>query len=231
MKKEYKKLLIIGLVLILAFIGIRLTGAQEYISLDNARQLESLVSQYGLLGPVVFIFIYIVACILFLPGLPVTIVGALAFGAVRGTIFTSIGSILGATAAFLIARYAARDMVEKWVKGNEQFEKIDKGVQKNGWRMLMITRMVPLFPFNLQNFAYGLTKIKLRTYILISWISMMPAIIAYNFMAGSVVSGEGDLRKTFLYLGIGAVFFVLLSLIPVYLRKKQSKEFEELNIK
>ncbi len=191
----------------LAFIGIRLSGVYEYITLDNARQLESWVSQYGTLGPVIFIVIYILACILFLPGLPVTIVGALAFGAVRGTIFSSIGSVLGATAAFLIARYAARGMVEKWVEGNEQFEKIDKGVEKNGWRMLMITRMVPLFPFNLQNFAYGLTKIKLGTYVFVSWTCMLPATIAYNFMAGSVVSGEGDLGRTFLYLGIGAVFF------------------------
>ena len=231
MKKEYKKLLFVAAVLILAFVGIRMTGVHEHISLDNARQLETWVSQYGMMGPVVFILIYILACVLFLPGLPVTIVGALAFGAVRGTIFSSIGSILGATAAFLIARYAARGMVEKWVKGNEQFEKIDKGVQKNGWRMLMITRMVPIFPFNLQNFAYGLTKIKLRTYILVSWICMLPAAIAYNFMAGSVVSGEGDLGMTFLYLGIGAVFFVIVSFIPGYLSKKRGVEMEDLKTK
>ncbi|NBG87831.1 TVP38/TMEM64 family protein [Isachenkonia alkalipeptolytica] len=231
MKKEYKKLLLVAAGLILAFIGIRVTGLHEYISLDNARQLETWVSQYGMMGPVVFIIIYILACIVFLPGLPVTIVGALAFGAVRGAVFSSIGSILGATAAFLIARYAARDMVEKWIEGNRQFEKIDKGVQKNGWRMLMITRMVPLFPFNLQNFAYGLTKIKLRTYILVSWICMLPGVIAYNFMAGSVVSGEGDLRKTFLYLAIGALFFVIISFIPGYLSKKRGEEMEEYKIK
>ena len=228
MKKDYKKLLAVAAVLVLAFIAIRISGVHEYISLDNARQLESWVSQYGALGPVVFILIYIVACILFLPGLPITIVGALAFGAVRGTIFSSIGSVLGATAAFLIARYAARAMVERKIRDNKQFEKIDKGVQKHGWRMLMITRMVPIFPFNLQNFAYGLTKIKLSTYILVSWICMLPAAIAYNFMAGSVVSGEGDLGATFLYLGVGAVFFVLISFIPGYISKKRSADIEEL---
>ncbi len=113
------------------------------------------------------------------------------------------------------------------VEGNEQFEKIDKGVEKNGWRMLMVTRMVPLFPFNLQNFVYGLTKIKLSTYIFVSWICMLPAAIAYNFMAGSVVSGEGDLGMTFLYLGIGAVFFVLVSFIPGYLSNKKIVEVDE----
>jgi uncharacterized membrane protein YdjX (TVP38/TMEM64 family) len=221
LKKEYKKLLAVVGTLALVLAGIRWTGIAEYISLDNARQLEQWVSQYGWLGPAVYILIYISACILFLPGLPVTIIGALAFGAVRGTLFTSIGSILGATAAFLIARYAARGVVENWINGNPQFEKIDKGVEKHGWRMLMITRMVPLFPFNLQNFAYGLTKIKLPTYILVSWVCMLPGVIAYNFMAGSVVSGEGDLTRTFIYLSIGAVFFVMISLIPVYLQKQK----------
>ena len=227
MKKEHKKLMGVLLILVLGFVGIRMTGFHEHIILDNARQLEAWVSQYGMLGPVVFIFVYILACVLFLPGLPVTIVGALAFGAVRGAVFSSIGATLGATAAFLIARYAARGMVEKLVEGNEQFEKIDKGVEKNGWRMLMVTRMVPLFPFNLQNFVYGLTKIKLSTYIFVSWICMLPAAIAYNFMAGSVVSGEGDLGMTFLYLGIGAVFFVLVSFIPGYLSNKKIVEVDE----
>lgn len=231
MKKEYKKLLVVALVLIFALAGVRLTGVHEYITLDNARLLENWVSQYGMIGPVVFIIIYVISTVLFLPGLPITIVGALAFGAVRGTIFSSIGSVIGATAAFLIARYAARGIVEKWIKGKEQFEKIDKGVEKHGWRMLMITRLVPLFPFNLQNFAYGLTKINLRTYVLVSWISMLPATIAYNFMAGSVVSGEGELGTTFLYLGIGAAFFVAVSFIPVYLRKKRRREMEDLDLK
>jgi len=228
MKKEYKKLLTVTAALILAIVGVRISGVHEYISLENARLLENWVSQFGILGPVVYILIYILACILFLPGLPVTIMGALAFGAIRGMIFTSIGSILGASAAFLIARYAAREPMEKWIKGNEQFEKIDKGVQKHGWRMLMITRLVPLFPFNLQNFAYGLTKVKLRTYVLVSWICMLPGVMAYSFMAGSVVSGEGDLRKTFIYLGIGAVFFIIISFIPGYLQKKQREEMEDL---
>lgn len=221
-KKEYKKLIGVILILAVAFIGIRATGVHEHISLENAQNLKNWVNGYGALGPVVFILLYIVACVFFLPGLPVTIVGALAFGSVRGAIFSSIGSTLGATAAFLIARYAARGTVEKWVEGNEQFEKIDKGVESQGWRMLMITRLVPIFPFNLQNFAYGLTKINLGTYVLVSWICMIPAAIAFNFMAGSVVSGDGDLGKTFLYLGIGAIFFVIISLIPGFIKKRKN---------
>jgi uncharacterized membrane protein YdjX (TVP38/TMEM64 family) len=92
---------------------------------------------------VVYILLYIAACLLMVPGFPITIFGALAFGPVLGTVFTSIGSTLGAAAAFLTARYAARNMVENWLGDNETFRRIDRGVEKQGWRMLMVTRMVP----------------------------------------------------------------------------------------
>ncbi|GAA0731683.1 hypothetical protein GCM10008906_00430 [Clostridium oceanicum] len=129
-----------------------------------------------------------------------------------------IGATLGASLAFLIGRYAGRGMVEKWVKGKEEFEKIDEGVRKQGWRMLMITRLVPVFPFNLQNFAYGLTKIDFKTYVFVSAISMIPGIIAFTFMAGAIVSGEG-IGKISVYIGIGAIFFVIISLIPKWIKK------------
>ena len=125
-----------------------------------------------------------------------------------------------ATAAFLVARYVAREMVEGWAQSNPVFKKIDDGVAAQGWRMLMITRLVPLFPFNIQNYAYGLTKIGLLTYFLVSWICMLPGAIAFTFMGGSIVSGQGDLGKTFIYLGIGAVVFVIISLIPGWIKKR-----------
>jgi uncharacterized membrane protein YdjX (TVP38/TMEM64 family) len=168
---------------------------------------------------------YIVACIFFLPGLPIAVLAGFAFGPIFGTIWASIGATMGATAAFLIARYAARGMVESWVEGNEQFKKIDEGVRKQGWRMLMITRLVPIFPFNLQNYAYGLTDIKLSTYVLVSWICMLPGAAAFCFAGGTLTSG-GDLKTTFLYLAIAAIFFVFLSFIPGWIKKKQGDKLD-----
>lgn len=223
MKKQpdRRRLLAIASVLITLILVVHLSGISQFIRLENATILRDWVAGFGLAGPVVYVLIYIAACLLMLPGFPVTIMGALAFGPVWGSVFTSIGATLGAAAAFLTARYAARNMVENWLGDNETFRRIDRGVENQGWRMLMVTRMVPLFPFNLQNFAYGLTRISLGTYVLVSWLCMMPGITAYNFMAGSVVAGEGDPGRVLFYLGIGAVFFVIVSLIPRQIRKRQ----------
>jgi uncharacterized membrane protein YdjX (TVP38/TMEM64 family) len=156
--------------------------------------------------------------VFFLPGLAITIAGGLIFGAVWGTVWTTLGANLGAIAAFLIGRYAARDMVKGMLEKNQALRKIDEGVARQGWRMLLITRLVPIFPFNVQNYVYGLTDIPLRTYVLVTVPCMLPATIAFNFAAGSVRTG--DFGKTLWYLGIAAVFFVLLSLIPNWVQKR-----------
>ena len=220
-KQDQRRLLVIAGVLLTMIAIVHVTGLSQTIRLENATILRDWVAGFGAAGPVVYILLYIAACLLMIPGFPITIFGALAFGPVLGTVFTSIGSTIGATAAFLTARYAARKTVENWLGENETFRRIDKGVKDQGWRMLMVTRMVPLFPFNLQNFAYGLTRIPLGTYVLVSWICMIPGIIAYNFMAGSVVAGEGEPGRILLYLGIGTVFFIIVSLIPGWIRKRQ----------
>lgn len=227
-KKNYTKLIIVALIILTITLVFKFTGIAQYVSIDNLNKLSDWIESYGLLGPVVYILFFIVSTAFFLPGLPVAVLGGIVFGAVWGTIYASIGSTLGATAAFLIARYAARDTVESWVKGNKQFEKIDSGVREHGWRMLMITRLVPIFPFNLQNYAYGLTDIPLKTYILVSYICMLPGAIAFTFAGGSIRSGQGDIGKTFIYLGIAGVFFVLLSLIPKWLKKRSSIDIESM---
>lgn len=175
MKKNVHKgrlLAMVGVLVTLTLV-VRLSGISQFIRLENATILRDWVAGFGLAGPMVYVLIYIAACLLMLPGFPVTMMGALAFGPIWGTVYTSIGSTLGAAAAFLTARYAARNMVESWLGDNETFLRIDNGVEKQGWRMLVVTRMVPLFPFNLQNFAYGLTRISLGTYVLVSWVCMM----------------------------------------------------------
>ena len=193
-------------------------GVFEMLTVDNIDRLNAWFDGLGWWAPVVFVLLWIAASVLFLPGLAITIVGGLVFGAVWGTIWTTVGANLGAVAAFLVGRYAARGMVEGMVEKNQALKKIDEGVRRQGWRMLMVTRLVPIFPFNVQNYVYGLTDIPLRTYVLVTLPCMLPATIAYNFAAGSVRTG--DFGKTLWYLGIAAVSFVLLSMIPGWVRKR-----------
>lgn len=200
-------------------------GLAEYITLGNLTKLKIWIDGYGLLGPVIYIFLFIVAAIFFLPGLPLGILAGVVFGPIMGTIYAAIGGTLGAVAAFLIARYAAREMVEGWIVKNKRLGNLDQGVRRHGWRMLVITRLVPLFPYNLQNYAYGLTDIPLSTYFFVSLVCMLPANIAFSFAGGSVASG-GDIKSMFLYLGIAGVFFVFISLLPGWLKKKHGKTMD-----
>ena len=193
-------------------------GVFEMLTIDNVDRLNAWFDGLGWWAPAVFILLWIAASVLFLPGLAITIVGGLVFGAVWGTVWTTVGANLGAIVAFLVGRYAARGMVEGMVEKNQALKKIDEGVKRQGWRMLMVTRLVPIFPFNVQNYVYGLTDIPLRTYVLVTLPCMLPATIAFNFAAGSVRTG--DLGKTLWYLGVAAVFFVLLSLVPGWVRKR-----------
>lgn len=193
---------------------------------DKVERMDALFRGLGAWAPVVFMLIWVAACVMMLPGLPIAIAGGLVFGAVWGTVWTTVGANLGACLAFLIGRYAARDMVTGWIEKNKALKKIDDGVRQQGWRMLMITRLVPVFPFNIQNYVYGLTNISFATYALVSLICMVPGTIAFNFAAGSareviLSGGQPDaVKKTMMYLAIAAVFFVLLSLIPGWVKKR-----------
>ena len=193
-------------------------GVFELLTVDNIDRLNAWFDGLGWWAPVAFVLLWIAASVLFLPGLAITIAGGLVFGAVWGTVWTTVGANLGAVAAFLVGRYAARGMVENMIGKNQALKKIDEGVRRQGWRMLVVTRLVAIFPFNVQNYVYGLTDIPLRTYVLVTLPCMLPATVAYNFAAGSVRTG--DFGKTLWYLGIAAVFFVLLSLIPGWVRTR-----------
>jgi len=179
---------------------------------DNLDRLNGWFDGLGPWAPIVFILLWIAAAVLFLPGLPLTIAGGLVFGAVWGTVWTTVGANLGAAAAFLVGRFLARGMVERRVGSSDTLRQIDHGLRRHGWRMLLITRLVPIFPFNLQNYAYGLTDIKLSTFVLVSLPAMLPATVAYTFAAGSLRTG--DLGRTLWLLGIAAVVFVALSFVP-----------------
>jgi uncharacterized membrane protein YdjX (TVP38/TMEM64 family) len=193
-------------------------GVFDVVSISNVDRLRAFFDGLGWWAPGAFVGAWLLACILFLPGLPISILGGLVFGAVWGTVWTTVGANLGAAAAFLIGRYAARGVVARQIGRNPGLARIDRGVRRHGWRMLMVTRLVPVFPFNIQNYVYGLTDIPLRTYVLVNVPCMLPGTIAYNFAAGSVRTG--DLGRTLWYLGVAAVLFVLLSLVPGWLRRR-----------
>ena len=219
----YRKILITVGIVAAVYLVLRYYGVTDDIRLENVPKIKTWVAGFGRIAPLVYIGLYLVSTVFFLPGSPVTVLAGFVFGPLWGVFYASVASIISVSVAFLIARYVARDLVEGWVKGNAQFRKIDEQVEEQGWRILMFTRLVPIFPFNLQNYAYGLTSIRFSTYVLVSAIFMLPGTAVFVQLGGAFVRGEGNIWKTLLYLGIAGVLMLLLSLIPRLLQKYQTK--------
>jgi uncharacterized membrane protein YdjX (TVP38/TMEM64 family) len=147
------------------------------------------VSGLGIWGPVIFILIYIIATVLFIPGSILTLGAGVVFGVVKGSVIVSISATLGATAAFLVGRYLARDWVAGKIAGNRKFSQMDEAVAREGWKIVGLTRLSPVFPFVFLNYAYGLTKVSLRDFFFASWVGMIPGTVMYVYI-GSLA---GDL--------------------------------------
>ena len=222
MKKSIIKIAIaVGIVTIVYFV-LKFYGVTDNIQLENVPKIKTWVASFGPIAPLVYIGLYLVSTVFFLPGTPVTVLAGFVFGPLWGVLYASIASIISVSAAFLIARYVARDLVENWVKNNEQFQKIDTQVEEQGWRIVMLTRLVPIFPFNLQNYAYGLTSIRFSTFVIVSAIFMLPGTAVFVQLGGAFVSGEGNIWKTLIYLGVAGVLLLLLSLLPKFLQKDET---------
>jgi len=174
---------------------------REHLSVER---LTGWVGRLGWVAPLVFIATYAVATVFFLPGLLFTLAGGVLFGPIYGTLYNLAGATIGATLAFLTARYIAYEWVTQHT--GSRLRQLVKGVEEEGWRFVAFVRLVPLFPFNLLNYALGLTKLKLSHYIISSFVFMAPAGAAYTYLgyAGreAASGGEGFIQKMLLALAV-----------------------------
>jgi uncharacterized membrane protein YdjX (TVP38/TMEM64 family) len=171
-----------------AIIALLLVGRRLGSELSSALKA---ISALGPAAPLAFIAIYVIACVLFIPGSILTIGAGVIFGVLWGSIYVSVASTAGATAAFLVGRYFAREAVARRIEGNVRFRSIDDAVAREGWKMVLLTRLSPVFPFNLLNYAYGLTRVRLAEYVVASWIGMMPATVMFVYLGAL----SGDLAR------------------------------------
>src|SRR5260370_667149 len=136
-------------------------------------------------GPVVFAAVYALAC-LAIPGSLITLAAGSLFGVVVGTAVVSVASVTGASLAFWLGRTLARGLIEKRLAGNRRFRALDQAVAAGGFKIVLLTRLSPLFPFTLLNYAFGLTKVRFRDYVLASWIGMLPGTVMYVYLGSTV---------------------------------------------
>jgi uncharacterized membrane protein YdjX (TVP38/TMEM64 family) len=152
---------------------------------DFLREALGWVASLGNVGPVAFIVIYNIATVLLIPGSLLTLGSGVLFGLGWGTAYVIIAATLGATIAFWIGRNFARDWVSSKIAGYPKFGAIDRAVAKQGFKIVLLTRLSPLFPFNLLNYAFGITQVSLRDYVMGS-IGMLPGTILYVYI-GSLI--------------------------------------------
>jgi len=192
-----------------------ITLAVVYRDRFDAVALEQWVAGAGVAGPIIFMLIYAIATVFFMPGSVLTLAGGAIFGPVLGTFYNLTGATLGATLAFVISRYLASDWAER--KAGGRLKQLKEGVEGEGWRFVAFVRLVPLFPFNVLNYALGLTRIKLSHYLIASYLCMLPGAIAFTYLgyAGreAVAGGEGMIQKGLFALALLAVIAFLPRLI------------------
>ncbi len=205
---------LLRILLFLLLVG-GITLAVIYRDVFDAEALERLVADAGFAGPLLFMLIYAVATVLFLPGSVLTLAGGALFGPVFGTFYNLTGATLGALVAFLAARYLASQWVER--KAGGRLKQLKDGVEGEGWRFVAFVRLVPLFPFNLLNYALGLTRIRLSHYFIATYLFMLPGAIAYTYIgyAGreALAGGEGLIQKGLLALALLATVAFLPKLV------------------
>ena len=207
-----KKLLRISILLLLvAGIAVAIIYRDQF----DASALESWVKDAGSAGPIVFMLIYIIGTVFFLPGAVLTLAGGALFGPVLGTFYNLTAATIGAMISFVAARYLAHDWVEKKTGG--RMKQLKQGVEGEGWKFVAFVRLVPLFPFNVLNYALGLTRIKFSHYSIATYIFMLPGAIAYTYLGyvgrEAVAGGDGLIQKIMLALALLAIVGFLPSLI------------------
>jgi len=218
-KQWLRPVLIVLVLAVVIFLG------RAFDAPAKLQQVLEWIQGLGWLGVAVFFLLYIVACVLFLPGSILTLGAGFVYGVVEGTIIVSISSTVGATVAFLVGRYVARDWVAAKIAGNPKFESMDAAIGREGWKIVGLTRLSPVFPFNLLNYAYGLTRVSLPQYFLASWIGMLPGTVMYVYLGSlasslAAVAAETERQgKTPLEWTIYAVGLIATIAVTVYITK------------
>jgi uncharacterized membrane protein YdjX (TVP38/TMEM64 family) len=206
-----------------------LAGAIVWLALHReiiqAAALERELGRFGGWAPILFVLIYALATVLFVPGSVLTVAGGVLFGPLWGTLWSLSGATLGATLAFIVARYIGSDWVEK--RTGERLARLIREVEEEGWHFVAFVRLVPLFPFNLVNYAFGLTRVGLIEYVIASFVCMAPGAVAYTYLgyAGlEAASGRaGSIQKALLALALLAT----LAFLPRLIRRLRGQRYTD----
>lgn len=217
-----KKIIIFILLLLLVIFMAYQFGLVDFLT--DISGLRAYLEGLGWWGYVIFILLSVIVAVFLLPGQFLAIVGGLAYGGFLGGLLTIIGASLGASISFIIGKYVAREYILSRFGSDPTFQKIERGVKENGISFLVFTRLVPVFPFAIQSYAYAMTPMSVKKFSLISFLTMMPASFIYAFMASEIAS-KGVSMTLLIELTIAGILLALLAYLP----KRISKKINQLN--
>lgn len=221
MKKYWKVVVFSSIFLALYFLNKHYDWFHAFTSKEGMKDLGKLVEQNYLLSVLLYILLTIIGCVAFaLPGVTFAILAGVLFGPWFGSLYCLIATTIGAVFAFIAGRTFLKDTLKPLVMKNQAIRKfLFEGSERNEIILLMITRTLPIFPFNLQNFAYGITEISLWKYTLFTFLFLMPGVTL--FTVGTV--GVTDAENRWLYLGITAGLAIFVVILGLILKKKTAK--------
>lgn len=216
MKTKYIKLIIfIALVIIILILN---HNYKLYEKINNLDNFKFMIKENIIKASIIYIIITAIgSSVLALPGVTFALFSGILFGPILGIILCSISATMSASISFIISRFFLKDSVKPLVEKNKYLNKIlfEDG-NKNAIMLLMITRLVPLFPYNIQNFAYGITDISFTLYTIYTFIFMLPGISLFTIASAVIISKENRI----LYFLISGIIFVFVLTISIYLKKK-----------
>ena len=230
MNNKIKKIIINTIIIIIIIVLFVILN--KYFNISNKIKtvlINSLewIESFGILTPIIFGLIYIICTVLLISGAVLTLGAGIIFGVIKGSIIVSVFSTLAAITSFLIGRFLLRNWVLKKIEKYPKFKAVDTAVAKEGWKIVGLTRLSPIFPFIFLNYAFGLTKISLKDYSIASWIGMLPGTIMYVYI-GSLIGdiatlGAGGREKTpieWIFTIIGLIITVAVTFYVTYISKK-----------
>jgi uncharacterized membrane protein YdjX (TVP38/TMEM64 family) len=208
-----------GLAVVALVAAVRLLPIRDWLA-----SFQDWVRGLGSAGLVLYGAVYVVAVVLFVPGLPLTLGAGFLFGLWRGALLVSAASTIAAALAFLIARYFARGAVERLAGKDPRFEAIDRAIGREGWKVVALLRLSPLVPFSLSNYLYGLTSVRFLPYLLTSWIAMMPATVLYVYLGAAGRTIGAKTQKSpweWALLGVGLAATAAVTVLLTRVAKRE----------
>lgn len=218
-----RNVIVFGIVFAAVAVGFLFLPVREWFI-----ALQVHVDRLGALGPAVVAAAYVILTVLLIPGSALTIGAGTVFGLWTGLAVVVVGANLGALASFLLARTLLRDKVTEWAKANPRFDALDRAIAKEGFKMVLLSRLSPAFPFTLLNYLLGLTKVSVGSYALANLIGMLPGTFLYVYIGATLSSGLSEGASLFkqVLLGVGLLATVGVVVIVTRAAKRAIAEVE-----